>query len=780
MSDDEQEAAGCVIGRDYPAPIVDHKRERERAMERYRAVLAASLPAAWPSSTSSATSRRASRRCTLTGERTLPGRAGGELLVPAPPRRLRVDRRARRTAAGSSTSRAARATAAPCSARTARVGRRRRRQPGGVRARAAEVHGASVALRARHGRAWTGDVDCVVFLQTIEHVQDPDAVLDRIRDADRAGRRRLRLDAERAHARAGGRRALGQPVARPRVPAGGVPRAVRAPLRARRAARALPRAQAARAPAARSSTRAGTRSTRGSASPSRSTTASRRRSPCATSRLRARRRSTRALDLARRPAPVSRRGALALVLHTHMPYVEGFGTWPFGEEWLWEAIATSLPAAARRARRRARPRDAVGHAGARRPARGAGRARALPRVPARDPPGVARARPRGARRRRSARRARALGRGATRRAADALDAPRRPARRACAPHATWTSAATHAVLPLLATDAGVRLQLATGIAAHRARSGDVGRRPLAARVRARAVARPAARGGGRARGLRRPHRRARPRRARARCAPPAGPLLVPLDRAALELVWSRDGYPSRGRLPRHARLTEHRHQAWASTARAYEPERARRAGAGRRRRVRRARRGARARRRAVRRARSTPSCSATTGTRAPQWLAAVLEEAERAGPARSRRSTTLLEADAGPAPRAAGRRRGATPRDLATWSGPGARGLAWRQRARRAARARRRPGVPTRALRELLALQSSDWAFLATQRHAPATTRVERAAGHAAAFAAALARRGAARSCAVSRPHLARAALFAAVTGRRDAFRPRGSYALRR
>src|SRR4051794_29275199 len=23
-----------------------------------------------------------------------------------------------------------------------------------------------------------------------------------------------------------------------------------------------------------------------------------------------------------------------------MPYVEGFGTWPFGEEWLWEAVAT--------------------------------------------------------------------------------------------------------------------------------------------------------------------------------------------------------------------------------------------------------------------------------------------------------------------------------------------------------------------------------------------------------------------------------------------------------
>jgi deoxyribodipyrimidine photo-lyase len=38
MSEDEQEAANCVIGRDYPEPIVDHKQEREHAMARYRAV----------------------------------------------------------------------------------------------------------------------------------------------------------------------------------------------------------------------------------------------------------------------------------------------------------------------------------------------------------------------------------------------------------------------------------------------------------------------------------------------------------------------------------------------------------------------------------------------------------------------------------------------------------------------------------------------------------------------------------------------------------------------
>ena len=35
MDADEQAAAGCVIGRDYPAPIVDHAHEREVAKQRY-------------------------------------------------------------------------------------------------------------------------------------------------------------------------------------------------------------------------------------------------------------------------------------------------------------------------------------------------------------------------------------------------------------------------------------------------------------------------------------------------------------------------------------------------------------------------------------------------------------------------------------------------------------------------------------------------------------------------------------------------------------------------
>lgn len=37
MSVEEQEACGCVIGRDYPEPMVDHKKAREEALERYRA-----------------------------------------------------------------------------------------------------------------------------------------------------------------------------------------------------------------------------------------------------------------------------------------------------------------------------------------------------------------------------------------------------------------------------------------------------------------------------------------------------------------------------------------------------------------------------------------------------------------------------------------------------------------------------------------------------------------------------------------------------------------------
>jgi 1,4-alpha-glucan branching enzyme len=163
-------------------------------------------------------------------------------------------------------------------------------------------------------------------------------------------------------------------------------------------------------------------------------------------------------------------GALAIVLHTHMPYVEGFGTWPFGEEWLWEAIVGSyLPLLelldtgapltlsltpvlcdqleapgidqrfttfVEQVRRHTHAEDAAGLR------RGGHQQLALELERCwREYEGALQA--------------------LSQRGGDLLAA--------FAPYAQWTSSATHAVLPLLASDAGVRLQLRSGVASHRAR-----------------------------------------------------------------------------------------------------------------------------------------------------------------------------------------------------------------------------------------------------------------------------------------------------------------------
>ncbi len=186
-------------------------------------------------------------------------------------------------------------------------------------------------------------------------------------------------------------------------------------------------------------------------------------------------------------------GRVSLVLHTHMPYVEGFGTWPFGEEWLWEAIATSYlplldlldagapltlsltpvlcdqleaPGALERCAaflRDVRPASHQLDIDAFREAGEPAYADELERAAGQY-----------------ARRARAA-RGDP--AAGGLLAR-------LAPHAAWTSSATHAILPLVATDAGVRLQVETGVAEPpRALRRRLARRLLAARVRPRAVGR---------------------------------------------------------------------------------------------------------------------------------------------------------------------------------------------------------------------------------------------------------------------------------------------------
>ena len=121
------------------------------------------------------------------------------------------------------------------------------------------------------------------------------------------------------------------------------------------------------------------------------------------------------------------------------------------------------------------------------------------------------------------------------------------------------------------------------------------------------------------------------------------------------------------------------------------------------------------------------------------WLAAVLEESARQGLA-----LTTLD-DALDPPRAGAGAAGASPvsswgdgGDLRTWSGPQAAELAWPARAAELRLAARVGRPPERALRELLALQSSDWAFLHTRATA-GDYPMQRADGHRRALERAIA-----------------------------------------
>src|SRR5947209_13315987 len=155
------------------------------------------------------------------------------------------------------------------------------------------------------------------------------------------------------------------------------------------------------------------------------------------------------------------RGELAIALHTHMPYVEGFGTWPFGEEWLWEAIVTSYlpllgvlgrapitlsltpvlcdqleaPGAIDRCVRFLRETRPESHARDIRELSAAGQSEIVAELE------------------RSAAEYAA--------AADALEGPHRDLLASFHEHVNWTSAATHAVLPLLAGERGLEIQLAS-------------------------------------------------------------------------------------------------------------------------------------------------------------------------------------------------------------------------------------------------------------------------------------------------------------------------------
>jgi 1,4-alpha-glucan branching enzyme len=80
-------------------------------------------------------------------------------------------------------------------------------------------------------------------------------------------------------------------------------------------------------------------------------------------------------------------------------------------------------------------------------------------------------------------------------------------------------------------------------------------------------------------------------------------------------------------------------------------------------------------------------------------------------------------------------------RDLSTWSGPAVGDMAFAVRNAELRVLAQGHAVGTRALRELLALQASDWAFLASREAAGPYAR-ERHRGHLEALEAALAEGG--------------------------------------
>jgi 1,4-alpha-glucan branching enzyme len=429
---------------------------------------------------------------------------------------------------------------------------------------------------------------------------------------------------------------------------------------------------------------------------------------------------------------------LAIVLHTHMPYVEGFDTWPFGEEWLWEAIASSyLPLL-----------DVLDETGApvtvsltpvladQLEASGAmDRCRTFlrelrpesHRIDLEEQP--AELRP-------------ALERSARdyERAAERLDGlVERFAR-----HAAWTSSATHAVLPLVATSAGAALQVTTGIEAHRARSGDSWRGgfwlpecahaswldPILedAGVHATCVDLTDVFGFWSERHL-------RPLRTEA------GVTLVPLDRQTIELVWSDDGYPADGAYRDYHHRTRMDHRPWAVDGTPYDAERAH----------------ALAREhavdfvaRALVRAQQAPDglvvCALDTELlghwwyEGPVWLRAVIEECERQELELCHLDDALELVEPVEAPELPTTTWG-HPRDLSTWDGPGVEAFAWRARRAELDLLAAGPAATPRAVRELLALQSSDWAFL-VHRDLAAAYGHARAEGHAARLADELASLG--------------------------------------
>jgi 1,4-alpha-glucan branching enzyme len=414
---------------------------------------------------------------------------------------------------------------------------------------------------------------------------------------------------------------------------------------------------------------------------------------------------------------------LALLLHSHMPYVEGFGTWPFGEEWLWEAVASvylpllevldGAPVTVGLTPVLCDQLEAMrGEAGE----RYLRHLREISRViHAEDSEGLERGGEPAlaAEVRRAGADYVSAAEGFERRGRDLLGAFRSLDR-----VELWTSAATHALLPLLATDAGRRLQLATAIASHQRRFGEWGggfwlpecayapglERDLADHgVRAFCVDQSSVPGFDHLRPV----------------ATEAGPVAVPIDWRTIELVWDdRAGYPADGVYRNYHGRTEHDLKPWNNAGRPYRHADA----------ITLAREHAVdfVERAAARLGDGGLLCCALDTEllghwwyEGPAWLEAVLEEAERAGLELVTVSEGIERVE--PRPAALTASTWGRGKDLSTWDSPrvGELAVAARRAELRTVAAAAVSTEPhealERAARELLALQASDWAFMVTR-----------------------------------------------------------------
>jgi 1,4-alpha-glucan branching enzyme len=456
----------------------------------------------------------------------------------------------------------------------------------------------------------------------------------------------------------------------------------------------------------------------------------------------------------------ARRGQLAIVLHTHMPYVEGFGTWPFGEEWLWEAmvgcylpllellerdapltlsltpvLCDQLQASGlverfekfvEEVRRDTHEEDARGLR--------AGGHEQLARELERSWEDYERAL-----------------QSFRRRGGDLVAA--------LAPYAQWTSAATHAVLPLLASEAALRLQARVGVESHRARFGESWRggfwlpecahapelEPVLADagVHATCVELTGRLGLGAAGHLR-------------PLVGDAGVILAPIDRATIALVWSDDGYPADGGYRDYHRHTVHHHNPWANDGGAYDRERASALA-----RAHAADFVARTHKRLITDGEGLPGgglavCALDTELlghwwyEGIEWLGAVVEECARQGLELVRLDDALEGCEPARVEEALGGLGGAPGAsilqtstwgaggDLSTWSGPPVAEIAFATRKAELDVLRAGPRAGEAAVRELLALQASDWAFMVSRGLAVPYAR-ERFEHHRAALTLALA-----------------------------------------